>query len=65
MKDSKWDKIVLKNRNWLQASWLKRISWSDSETNKRRASRYDWEYDLRTTTKKIMMEAESLVQNSG
>ena len=31
MKDSKCDKIILKNRNWQQSGWQKEVSWSDSE----------------------------------
>jgi hypothetical protein len=33
MKDSKWEKIILKNRIWQQSGWLKRVSWSNLETN--------------------------------
>jgi hypothetical protein len=38
------------------------VSWSDSKTDECRASQYDWEYNLRIKTSKIMMETEFLVQ---
>jgi hypothetical protein len=43
MKESKWDKIFLKNRIWQQSSWSKRFFiWQC------RASKSDWESALRT-----------------
>jgi hypothetical protein len=40
----------------------KMVSWSDSKTDEYQACRYDWEYNLRIKTRKIVTETEFLVQ---
>jgi len=46
MKDSKWEKIILKNRIWQS----KRVSWSDSGNWQCWASKSNWESAIRTAS---------------